>query len=173
MSTKHKTYAIPHLGFLLIHSWLNNSWWHSWTNWVYSTEWSRLRDLIYFRVILLTSLKNQCLQNRAELMNQNFAILVSIFATAMGAIGIYAHWDTGPSRKLKRGEFFCANCDVIIDAVDTRTEASGDKKVRVCVICGRSTKYWEPLLLYSVICMISGYFVFLYLKQFRRRSRLD
>jgi hypothetical protein len=27
-------------------------------------------------------------------MNQNFAILVSIFATAMGAIGIYAHWDT-------------------------------------------------------------------------------
>lgn len=117
--------------------------------------------------------KKQCLQNRAELMNQKFAILVCIIATAIGAIGVYAHWDTGPSRELKRGEFFCANCDVIIDAVDTRREASGDRTVRVCVICGRSTKYWEPLLLYSVMCMISGYFVFLYLKQFRRRSRLE
>ena len=106
-------------------------------------------------------------------MNQKFAILVCIFAMAIGAIGVYAHWDTAPSRKLKRGEFFCANCDVIIDAVDTRTEASGDRTVRVCVICGGGTNYWEPLLIYSAMCVISGYFVFLYLKQFRRRSRLE
>ena len=106
-------------------------------------------------------------------MNQKFAILVCIFATAIGAIGVYAHWDTAPSRKLKRGEFFCANCDVIIDAVDTRSEERGDRTVRVYVICGRSTNYMEPLLLYSAMCVISGYFVFLRLKEFMRRSRLE
>ena len=119
------------------------------------------------------TVEKQYLQNRAELMNQKFAILVCIFATAIGAIGVYAHWDTAPSRKLKRGEFFCANCDVIIDAVDTRSEERGDRTVRVYVICGRSTNYMEPLLLYSAMCVISGYFVFLRLKEFMRRSRLE
>ena len=119
------------------------------------------------------TVEKQYLQNRAELMMQKFVFVACIIARAIGAFVFYANWDSGPSRKLKRGEFFCANCDVIIDAVDTRTEASGDRTVRVCVICGRGTNYWEPLLIYSTMCVISGYFVFLYLKQFRRISRLD
>ena len=119
------------------------------------------------------TVEKQYLQNRAELMMQKFVFVACIIARAIGAFVFYANWDSGPSRKLKRGEFFCANCDVIIDAVDTRSEERGDRTVRVYVICGRSTNYMEPLLLYSAMCVISGYFVFLRLKEFMRRSRLE
>ena len=97
------------------------------------------------------TVEKQYLQNRAELMMQKFVFVACIIARAIGAFGFYANWDSGPSRKLKRG----------------------DRTVRVYVICGRSTNYMEPLLLYSAMCVISGYFVFLRLKEFMRRSRLE
>ena len=104
---------------------------------------------------------------------RTFIFISCVIGLVIGAFGVFVNLGLGPPRSLKFGEFFCSSCDKIILADESRSESSGDRTVRVCVICGSNTSWYEPLIFYGLVTAASGYGVFSFVRMFLKREQIS
>ena len=101
---------------------------------------------------------------------RTFIFIICVIGLGIGAFGVCVNLFSGPPRNLNAGEFFCSSCDKIILADETRSESRGDRTVRVCVICGSNTSWYESLIIYGFVTAAFGYGVFSFVRMFLKRE---